>query len=50
MCTNFVLNIFADYGFIFFLFLFFQDTSGSYYYDPKDFFIFIGKQPRMGTS
>ena len=31
------LDIFANYGFIFFLFLSFLDTSGSYYHDPKAF-------------
>lgn len=31
------LNIFANYGFIFFLFLSFLDTSGSYHHDPKAF-------------
>ena len=45
MCTNFVLNIFADYGFIFFLFLFFLDTSGSYYYDPKAFLFSLVNNP-----
>ena len=31
------LDIFANYAFIFFLFLSFLDTSGSYYHDPKAF-------------
>ena len=49
MFTNFVLcissNIFADYGFIFFLFLFFLDTSGSYHHDPKAFLFSLVSNP-----
>ena len=38
-------NIFANYGFIFFLFLSFLDTSGSYHHDPKAFLFSLVNYP-----
>ena len=50
MCSNFVLcislNIFANYGFIFFPFsLSFLDTSGNYHHDSKAFLFSLVNNP-----
>ena len=49
MCSSFVLcislNIFANYGFIFFLFLSFLDTSRRYHYDSKAFLFSLINNP-----